>query len=469
MCDDYNLCSKCFSSGYHNRLHSPNHPCICVPRPLNPQENRQLNVESRLNNLIHTRGYSSDVKCKMCLSDRLRGVHIKCDSCYKFDMCYECWSHNVHDPKHPMILFISDVVSEIAFNELKIGDKLGEGSFGQVYKAQLGNNPVALKLVSSEKIAASGVSLKHCIESIKNEMKIHKEIRSANLCKLFGFTCQEGPRQYKLGLILEFMELGTLENVIEREISGNMYLPLLRKAKMTAGIAHGLYDIHRKNFIHTDIKPDNILIDANFTAKISDLGIAKNRNSTASVGAMADFGNYSYLPNDFYLDNSYDKSVDVYSFGLVVYYFFTKSKHEWSHPRPCQARRVVIDRLEQIELLFMRIVIGASCENDPAFRETSERMKDMLESFCECADQLIRMSIPNYYSMSGRDKDQAIIRNNTKLIESTSLKQKLIRKYTSHGLVSMSDVRAPDVDKKITSFAYAGGVLTDILRRSRQN
>jgi serine/threonine protein kinase len=107
---------------------------------------------------------------------------------------------------------------------------LGGGAFGDVYKAYLKteNNKVACKLTanhvmsgkSDDRSAAAAtptpalrMSLKDSIESILNEINAHREIRSAFLCKLFGYSVMSN----EICLILEYMQNGSLLDIKEKE------------------------------------------------------------------------------------------------------------------------------------------------------------------------------------------------------------------------------------------------------------
>ena len=229
ICDDYDLCSKCFCAGRHNKKHEPYHPCLCIPHEINMAEREKFISESRLH--VLAKKYANNETNAICdLQPRNRheliGIRIKCDSCYDFDMCYECWSRKEHDTSHPMLVFFQEILVTIPFEEIHILNRLGGGAFGDVYKAYLKteSNKVACKLVTnkngeddSKSGAVQKMSLRESVESILNEMNAHREIRSAFLCKLFGYSVARNG----ICLILEYMQNGSLLDIIEKENESN--------------------------------------------------------------------------------------------------------------------------------------------------------------------------------------------------------------------------------------------------------
>jgi len=223
VCDDYDLCSKCFCSGRFSKNHQPFHPCLCIPHEINKDEREKFQLESRLSTLaIKYANNENGAVCDFNPKNKhdLRGIRIKCDSCYNYDLCFECWRKREHDASHPMIVFFSEILVSIPFEEVHLLNRLGGGAFGDVYKAYLKteNNKVACKLTTnqmSDRAAtpAFRMSLKDSIESILNEIKAHREIRSAFLCKLFGYSVMSNG----ICLILEYMQNGSLLDIIEKE------------------------------------------------------------------------------------------------------------------------------------------------------------------------------------------------------------------------------------------------------------
>uniref|UniRef100_I1NJR2 Protein kinase domain-containing protein n=1 Tax=Oryza glaberrima TaxID=4538 RepID=I1NJR2_ORYGL len=192
--------------------------------------------------------------------------------------------------------------------------KLGQGGFGSVYRGELPNGvPVAVKLLENSE--GEG-------DEFINEVATIGRIHHANIVRLLGF-CSEGTRR---ALIYEYMPNDSLEKYIFSHDS-NTSQKLLVPNKMldiALGIARGMEYLHQgcnQRILHFDIKPNNILLDYNFSPKISDFGLAKLCAREQSIVTLtAARGTMGYIAPELYSRNFGEISYksDVYSFGMLV-------------------------------------------------------------------------------------------------------------------------------------------------------
>ncbi|GMP67756.1 hypothetical protein CsSME_00027637 [Camellia sinensis var. sinensis] len=190
-------------------------------------------------------------------------------------------------------------------------DKLGEGGFGCVYKGKLrSDHIVAIKILNKPK--ANG-------QDFINEVATIGRIHHVNVVQLIGF-CADGSKR---ALVYDFMPNGSLEKYIFSQ-EGNISLSCKQMYEISLGVARGIEYLHRgcdMQILHFDIKPHNILLDENFTPKVSDFGLAKlypTDNSIVYVTAAR--GTMGYMAPELLYKNigrvSY--KVDVYSFGMLL-------------------------------------------------------------------------------------------------------------------------------------------------------
>ena len=243
---------------------------------------------------------------------------------------------------------------------------------------------------------------------------------------------------------------------------GIIHVPLLRKVKIMSDIANGLYDIHKKNYIHADIKSDNILIDGDFNAKISDLGIIKNKNDQTNNG----IGNTFYLPYEFYT-GKYGKNVDVFSFGLVAYHLFTKETHKWTHARPCESRELILSSSSKIRLNVIDAVVDLCVIKDPNERMEILVFKLMLTQFYKSACHMLEDT--HYYDLNAEQKDRVVLRFSDEIFAATLSEIVLESKLCEAGL-SYNDLKNPETQKYLNtlSVAISGSVMNSIKNKKTQ-
>ncbi|KAL2456011.1 PR5-like receptor kinase [Abeliophyllum distichum] len=199
-------------------------------------------------------------------------------------------------------------------------DKLGEGGYGTVFKGQLKSGPfAAIKLMGKSK--ASG-------QEFISEVATIGRIHHVNVVRLIGF-CVEGPKR---ALVYEFMPNGSLEKYIFPQ-QVTVSLNYSKMFDIALGVAKGIDYLHRgcdMQILHFDIKPHNILLDDNFTPKISDFGLAKLYPTDESmVSLTAARGTMGYMAPEMFYRNigrvSYKS--DVYSFGMLLMEMASKRRN----------------------------------------------------------------------------------------------------------------------------------------------
>nr|XP_011469764.1 PREDICTED: protein kinase APK1B, chloroplastic-like isoform X2 [Fragaria vesca subsp. vesca]XP_011469765.1 PREDICTED: protein kinase APK1B, chloroplastic-like isoform X2 [Fragaria vesca subsp. vesca] len=220
------------------------------------------------------------------------------------------------------------------YNELKTAtwnfhpeNKLGEGSFGQVFKGWVDDN--------TSTAAKPGTGMLVAVKNINREgLQGHEEwlteiyylgrLHHPNVVKLLGY-CFEDDHQL---LVYEFMAYRSLEVHLFGYVvglgTGVSYLqPLswILRMKIALGAAKSLAFIHSSEgkVIHRDFKSSNILLDSNYNAKLSDFGFAKDGpaggSSHVSTRVM---GTYGYAAPEYVATGHLTGKNDVYGFGVVM-------------------------------------------------------------------------------------------------------------------------------------------------------
>ncbi|XP_058002545.1 rust resistance kinase Lr10 isoform X2 [Hevea brasiliensis] len=191
-------------------------------------------------------------------------------------------------------------------------DKLGQGAYGTVFKGKLSSEIlVAVKILNSS--TGNG-------EEFINEVGTMGRIHHVNVVRLVGF-CAEG---FRRALVYEFLPNESLEKFIFSNDGYHHSLGWEKLQDIALGIAKGIEYLHQgcdQRILHFDIKPHNILLDDNFTPKISDFGLAKLCSKDQSIVSMTTArGTMGYIASEVFSRNFGNVSYksDVYSFGMLL-------------------------------------------------------------------------------------------------------------------------------------------------------
>lgn len=192
---------------------------------------------------------------------------------------------------------------------------LGEGGMGAVYEArQLSlDRSVALKV-----LAANLAADKNFIRRFAREALSVAKLNHTNIIQIYDVGKAEG--QYFFAM--EFVQGKTLQEMLDE--SGTM--DLLAAVGYIIQAARGLEYAHRKNIIHRDIKPDNIMINEEGIAKVADLGLAKKMQDeeiSVTLSGVAMGTPYYMAPEQAHDAKKVDQRADIYSLGCTLYHLIS--------------------------------------------------------------------------------------------------------------------------------------------------
>lgn len=190
-------------------------------------------------------------------------------------------------------------------------EKLGAGGFGAVYRAVLANRTVAaVKQLEG---------IEQGEKQFRMEVATISSTHHLNLVRLIGF-CSEG--RHRL-LVYEFMKNGSLDYFLFASEHSGKLLNWEQRYNIALGTARGITYLHeecRDCIVHCDIKPENILLDENYNAKVSDFGLAKliNPKDHRYRTLTSVRGTRGYLAPEWLANLPITSKSDVYSFGMVL-------------------------------------------------------------------------------------------------------------------------------------------------------
>ncbi|KAG2690333.1 hypothetical protein I3760_09G181000 [Carya illinoinensis] len=215
---------------------------------------------------------------------------------------FSIWNYDGH-------IAYEDIIE--ATEDFDIRYCIGTGGYGSVYKAELlSGNVVALK-----KLHQREVENPIFCKSFINEVRVLTEIRHRNIVKLHGFCVHKRCRF----LIYEYMERGSLFCVL-RNVDEAMELDWSKRINIIKGTAHALSYMHHEcipAIVHRDISTNNILLNSELQAFVSDFGTAKLLDPDSSNQTLV-AGTYGYIAPEFAYTMTVTEKCDVYSFGVVA-------------------------------------------------------------------------------------------------------------------------------------------------------
>ncbi|KXG37964.1 G-type lectin S-receptor-like serine/threonine-protein kinase SD2-5 [Sorghum bicolor] len=225
-------------------------------------------------------------------------------------VCAMVWK-NCKKDKEPLFDGIPGIPKRFSFDELKVATghfsiKLGAGGFGSVFKGKIGKETIAVKRLEG---------VEQGMEEFLAEVKTIGRIHHFNLVRLVGFCAEKSHRL----LVYEYLSNGSLDKWIFHK-SPVFTLSWKTRRHIILAIARGLSYLHEEceeKIAHLDIKPQNILLDDRFNAKVSDFGLSKMINRDQSKVMTRMRGTRGYLAPE-WLGSKITEKADIYSFGIVM-------------------------------------------------------------------------------------------------------------------------------------------------------
>ncbi|KAF8377295.1 hypothetical protein HHK36_030670 [Tetracentron sinense] len=188
---------------------------------------------------------------------------------------------------------------------------IGVGGYGSVYKAELSTGQV----VAIKKFHPLQDGETDDLKSLTSEIRALAEIRHRNIVKLHGF-CLHARHSF---LVYEYFERGSLAKILS-SVEQATELDWVKRVKVIRDVAHALSYIHHDcspSIVHRDITSNNVLLDLEYGAHLSDFGTARFLKPDLSHWTSL-AGTYGYIAPELAYTMQVTEKCDVYSFGVVT-------------------------------------------------------------------------------------------------------------------------------------------------------
>ncbi|KAK1582235.1 hypothetical protein Q3G72_013075 [Acer saccharum] len=223
---------------------------------------------------------------------------------------------NINNSINESSVNVTSILRKFSSEDLKTATqdfrvRLGRGGFGSVYEGILGTGTkIAVKCLKNYGTVNQGKN------EFLSEVKTIGNIHHFNLVRLVGYCGEKSQRL----LVYEYMCNGSLDKWIFHKNEAQNLSWETRK-KIIVQIAKGLEYLHdycNPNIIHFDIKPQNILLDRDFNAKISDFGLARLIDKDQTQVMTVTKGTPGYMAPELIGSKIISAKVDIYSLGVVI-------------------------------------------------------------------------------------------------------------------------------------------------------
>ncbi|KAN0019434.1 hypothetical protein ACTFIU_002643 [Dictyostelium citrinum] len=226
---------------------------------------------------------------------------------------------------------MSDESADIDIKDLKVGDSIGSGAYGMVYRGTLFNSDVAIKKIHNEKNDKN-----EFIKYLKREVAVLKNIQHPNIVQFIGVYYEP---LVSPSLVNRLLNSSSTWIVTEYIGGGNLHerikdtkkdFPIELRIKLSLDIALAMAYLHSRDIIFRDLKSKNILIDDSSSpirGKVCDFGFARILNKKQQGNRhLSICGTDDFMAPEVILGMEYDESADIFSFGVVLLEMILRKK-----------------------------------------------------------------------------------------------------------------------------------------------
>ncbi|GAQ89818.1 VH1-INTERACTING KINASE-like [Klebsormidium nitens] len=272
---------------------------------------------------------------------------------------------------------------------------IGKGAFGEIRLASWRGTRVAVKSLLPSLSHDEQVELEFF-----DELRMLCKLRHPNIVQSLGVVTHQRP----LMLLFEYLPKGDLADLLSRKGA----LPAATAIRYALDIARGMNYLHlqRPNpVLHRDLKPRNLLLDESGHLKVADFGLSKLLTTDAmheQYKMTGETGTYRYMAPEVFRHETYDKSVDVFSFAVILQEMF-EGGPAWRFTAPEEvARQVALRHLRppfkaSTYPLGVKELIQACWASDarlrPTFSVIIERLEE-IEEYMAAAEKALRDGYP---------------------------------------------------------------------------
>ncbi|KAH7281925.1 hypothetical protein KP509_35G003600 [Ceratopteris richardii] len=266
---------------------------------------------------------------------------------------------------------------EIPWEDLALGEQIGQGSCGTVFHGLWLGSDVAIKVFTEQEYS------QELLLDFRKEVALMKRLRHPNIVLFMGAVTSPD----HLSIVTEFLPRGSLFRLLHRNTQG---MDWRRRSRMAFDIARGMNYLHHCNppIVHRDLKSSNLLVDKNWTVKVADFGLSRMKHATF-LTAKSGRGTPQWMAPEVLRNEPSDEKADVYSFGVIMWELATE-EIPWDGLNAMQVvgavgfmnqRLQIPDNVETEWAAMMNECWANDPKSRPSFQDITDRLKEMQKQF----------------------------------------------------------------------------------------
>ncbi|XP_052135046.1 probable serine/threonine-protein kinase SIS8 isoform X1 [Oryza glaberrima] len=266
---------------------------------------------------------------------------------------------------------------EILWEDLAIGEQVGQGSCGTVYHALWYGSDVAVKVFSKYEYSED------MILTFRQEVALMKKLRHPNVILFMGAIAS----LQRLCIVTEFLPRGSLFRLLQKNAGK---LDPRRRVHMAIDIARGMNYLHNSSppIVHRDLKSSNLLVDKNWTVKVADFGLSRLKLETF-LTTKTGKGTPQWMAPEVLRNEPSNEKSDVYSYGVILWEIATQ-KIPWDNLNTMQVVGAVgfmdhrLDIPSDVDPQWASMI--ESCwdsdpQRRPSFQELLDQLRDLQKQY----------------------------------------------------------------------------------------
>lgn len=276
-------------------------------------------------------------------------------------------------------------IKQPIFSNWYIEEEIGSGAFGTVYKIkredfgqvyysalkvmQIPADKSEITLLQTEGMDELSITsyFEELVQNLVNEIKILASLKgNSNIVSYEDHLIETNENGFGYTIYIRMELLEPLKNhLVDNSLSEDDVI------KLGKDVCKALKICEQNNIIHRDIKPDNLFVSKSGDYKLGDFGVARTMEKT--ISQMSHKGTNSFMAPEVFLGAAYDKRVDIYSLGIVMYQLLNNNRGPFlpSAPNPI--------KFSDRELANKRRMQG---EKIPPLNIKNKRLNDIILKAC---------------------------------------------------------------------------------------